>query len=361
MIDPWSVLGVPRGADIETIKRAWRQRVRETHPDLHPGDPHAAERFRRVQAAWEALALGPSRSALDDILGAASMRAPHPVEPPPIHDERPRLDPANPHGDPTRPRREAGAARRPDRGDDVFVSLTVPFVDAATGRPQTLRVSRLLACGACGGSGFGRGSARSCADCRGTGRSTDRFGRPTTCRTCDGKRELPGPLCPTCKGEGLTRQTARVEIPVPAGVADGDHLQVLGQGDAGRRGAPPGDLVVTVQVETQRFFRQDGARVLADVRLTLGEALLGADLELPSPVGLLRLRVPPGTRSGDRLAFEPARPGEPSRSTLDAVVEVVLPPVDPEDPSVRAALATLEARYPANPRDEDGAPGRGSE
>ncbi len=211
-----ALLGVSADDDLAAIKRAWRRAARDVHPDVNPTDPDAAARFRELHDAFRLLS------------AAADHR----------NDELP------PEPGPARPAPPPSARRvwaaRPAQGEALRVRLAISHLEAARGATVTVRVSRMEACLRCGGAGFERGMGMRCPECA---------GRDPRCRLCDGAGTIPGPECRSCHGDGVVPVAGRVAVPVPSGARDGDILRLSGQGSAGWRRRPAGDLWVRLAVD----------------------------------------------------------------------------------------------------------------
>jgi molecular chaperone DnaJ len=241
-----------------------------------------------------------------------------------------------------------------DRGADLHAELRVPFSAVVEGLVSPFTVTRRARCLLCAGAGRLDVVGGRCPECAGSGavrsaRGHMVFSKP--CSRCDGRGALRYVRCQGCQGEGVAMRTESVAVKVPAGVRDGERLRLVGLGNAGRRGAPDGDLHVTVHVEPHPLFRRDGEDLHLDVPIAVHEAAFGARVEVPSLVGPCRLRVPPGTQSGQSFRIRErglpnTRTGQPG--DLVATVRIVLPPLD--DEGSRALVRALAQAYPEDVR-----------
>jgi molecular chaperone DnaJ len=310
--DYYKILGVADDATAKEITKAYRKLARDSHPDTHPGDDAAEERFKSVSGAY-------------DVLGDDAKRK--------EYDEVRRLGPGNAgFGAPGGPgsggfnfnvgadglgdilgqmfgrgRRGGGpsAAAGPQRGADLETTITLSFVDAAHGLTTTLHLTTDATCSTCNGSGAKPGTQpKVCSQCGGRGVVDDNqgmFSFQSTCRVCGGNGVVVEHRCGTCNGSGVERRPRDVQVRLPAGVADGQKVRLKGRGAPGRNGGPAGDLIVECRVTPHERFGRDGQHLTVRVPITFPEAALGADLDVPTLDGsTVTLRVRPGTQSGSR-------------------------------------------------------------
>lgn len=329
-MDLYLLLGIQREASDGDIKRAYRRLARRWHPDINPGDREAAVRFRQVLEAYETL-IDPDRRRRYDagqgpvIVPAASSFGFTGFD----FSSRVHAERTTTFGDLFE---EVFARRRdprlvPERGADIHVPARLQFDEAWRGAERTVTLARHHSCQACAGSGFQRVSETACVSCEGSGTVRSIRGHMVfakNCPRCSGTGILRQERCGSCHGQGVTPRTDAVTVQIPAGTPDGARLRLAGHGHAGVRGGAPGDLYVDVHVEAHDVFRRDGDDVHMVLPIAVHEAGLGARIEVATPDGTVRVRVPPGTQSGQR--FRLRERGVPTRlgGRGDLVVEVRL-------------------------------------
>ena len=315
--DYYEVLGISKGASEDEIKKAYRQKAKQYHPDLNPGDKEAEAKFKEASEAHEVLS-DPEKRARYDQFGHAG------------------VDPSYGAG-------EGGAGgyggfggfggfgggmdfdlgdifgsifgggggRRsnpnaPRRGGDVEVSVSIDFLEACHGVNKTIEFSHMDKCPDCGGSGAAAGSSpQTCPDCGGSGqvRMTQRtpFGMSTVmrpCSRCGGKGKIISNPCKKCGGNGQVRKTRKLDISIPAGIDDGQILTLRGQGDVGFNGGPSGDVLVDIIVRPHPLFKREGVHVFCEVPITYVQAALGDELTVPTVDGKVKYKIPEGTQPG---------------------------------------------------------------
>ena len=327
-MDLYIVLGLEQGASEGDIKRAYRRLARRFHPDINPGDHAAEARFRQILEAYETLVDPTRRSRYD---------AGHRVEPERRASEFEGFDFSSrgadysaTFGDLVAEVLSERGSRRPEpqRGADLHLELQLSFDEAFTGVERPITVTRRETCGACSGSGLTRTTPGPCAVCQGSGmlrtvRGHMVFSR--SCTSCAGTGQQRPRACDVCAGSGQEARSETVLVRIPAGIADGERVRLVGKGNAGERGASAGDLYIAVHVASHPLFRRDGDDIHLTVPIAVHEAGLGAKVEIPTPDGTARLRVPPGTQSGQRFRLR-ERGAHSTRSGArgDLVIEVRL-------------------------------------
>lgn len=368
--DYYKVLGVPADAPAKEITKAYRKLARDSHPDTHPGNDEAEERFKEVSAAYDVLGDDAKRAEYDEVrrLGAAG---------------------GNPFGGFTaggrgggggfggggytfnvgsdgmgdvlgqmfgRGRRGGGpsAAAGPQRGGDLEATLTLDFADAAHGITTTLHLVSDAQCTTCHGSGAKPGTQpKVCSQCGGRGVIDDNqglFSFSTTCRVCAGAGVVVEEPCPTCRGSGTERRPREVQVRIPAGVADGQRIRLKGRGAPGRNGGPSGDLIVECHVTPHRLFGRDGHHLTLRVPITIAEAALGGDIEVPTLDGpRVKLRLRPGTQTGTRHRVR-GKGIATAKSTGDLIVTVDVHVPTHLTEQQRAAIEALAAATTVSPR-----------
>jgi molecular chaperone DnaJ len=335
-MDFYIVLGLDRAATLNEIKRAYKRLARKYHPDINPGDRMAATQFRQIAEAYETLS-DPDRRRRYDTIGPTD-RAPDPgtfgFE---GFDFSVSVSGASAStfgelfADVLKQRARQAEEGIPERGADLHQSIALTFEDAMRGGQRQITVTRQEHCRGCGGSGRLETTERRCLQCHGAGmiksaRGHMVFSKP--CAMCRGTGRQVDTRCPDCGGHQMERRTEPLTINVPAGLGDGARIRVPGKGHAGPNGGEYGDLHITVKVESHPYFRREGDDLHIVVPIAVHEAALGAKLEVPSIDGRARLRVPPGTQSGQK--FRVRERGVPSardgrRGDLVVEVRLVLP------------------------------------
>lgn len=302
--DYYEVLGVARSAGPAEIKKAYRTLAMKYHPDRNPGDAQAEARFREASEAYEVLRDDQKRAAYDQF-GHQAFEQGGPGRPggfdfSSFADVFDDLFGDFMGGSATR-RRGAGT-----RGADLRYNLEIGLEDAFGGKKTQLRVPTSVACESCEGSGSaGAAAPGACPSCRGMGRLRSQQGFFTverTCPTCQGTGRVISDPCTVCSGSGRVHKEKTLAVTIPAGVEDGTRIRLSGEGEAGIRGGPTGDLYIFVSVAPHRFFRRDGANLQCRVPIPMTTAALGGQVEVPTIEGK-RVRVPvaAGTQSGHQL------------------------------------------------------------
>ncbi len=318
--DLYKVLGVAKNASDEEIKKAYRKLAREYHPDRNPDDPAAEEKFKEVQGAYDTLSDSERRKAYDSggMFGGFGQGS-GPFGPGAAHAGGGfgGVD----LGDILGGMFGRGGGRRAQaeqvRGRDLETEVSLSFDQAVNGAQVSVTVPKEERCPTCHGSGAKPGTSPvTCPRCQGSGidaQSQGIFSISRPCPQCGGAGQVIEDPCQTCGGSGLTRQTKRYKVNIPAGVRDGTRIRLAGKGEAGPRGGPPGDLFVITRVASSPVFKRlDGGNLEVTVPITVVEALRGATIEVPTLSGTKRIKVPAGTTHGtlQRLRGEgPPRSG----------------------------------------------------
>jgi molecular chaperone DnaJ len=335
MMDLYTILGVERGASSGDIKRAYKRLARKYHPDINPGDRMASAHFRQIAEAYETLSDPDRRRAYDTtgVIASAGGGVAFGFEGFDFSVSVHGAD-ASTFGDLFADVFHQRGARREEaaeRGADLHQSLTVSFDEAMHGVQRAITVTRQERCRTCHGAGRLHVMETRCPMCQGAGivksaRGHMVFSKP--CTQCGGTGRQRQSRCPTCAGEQVETRTEPLSIHVPPGLADGSRIRVPGKGHVGRNGAEPGDLYITVHVQTHPVFRREGDDLHVSIPIAIHEAALGAKIEVPSPDGAARLRVPPGTQSGQRFRLRERgvpSPRDGRRGDLVVEVRLVLP------------------------------------
>jgi molecular chaperone DnaJ len=386
--DYYQILDVSRTATAEEIKKAFRKLARKHHPDVNPGNKAAEEKFKQLNAAFEVLSDERKRKLYDefgeeaakfgfdekkakqyraykaaaaagggmpfggrgshggvefdlgDIFGEIFNRA---------GGSGAGFDPGDLFG-----RGVGGRAAGPPPGEDITATLALSFNEALTGTERNISLQRPGRCQRCQGSGQ-VGTPTTCATCGGTGkvrRAGGMLGMAMggTCSTCRGTGRA-APPCPSCQGSGVVEETARLTVKIPAGVQTGSKVRLPGQGAAGPRGGPSGDLFIETQVAEHPLVRREGDDLYMDLPVTVSEAMLGAEVRVPTFQGEVTVKVPPGSQSGRRMRLRgrgaPSLKGGPA-GDLYLTLQVKVP----EHPSseARQAAEALARAYQTDVR-----------
>ncbi len=303
--DYYAVLGVARSASPEEIKKAYRALAVKFHPDRNPGDGEAEEHFKEAAEAYAVLS-DPNKRAHYDRFGHAGVGD----QPFAGFDASVFGDFADILGNLFGFEGIFGGGRRrsgPQRGGDLRVGVRLSFAEMAKGAERAVTIPREENCESCGGTGMAAGSKpETCRACGGRGQvrvSQGFFTMVRTCPQCGGAGRVISNPCSSCGGAGRVERKRQVKVPIPAGVEDGTQVRMVGQGEAGVRGGPPGDLYVVVQVGAHEVFARDGADLHVEHEVSAFLATLGAELEVPALEGTTRVTMPAGTQPGDRVVL----------------------------------------------------------
>ena len=302
--DCYEVLGVERSAGPDEVKKAYRMLALKYHPDKNPGDKSAEEKFKELGEAYDILS-DLQKRALYDQHGHAAF------------DRRAGGFGAGGFHDPLDIFREVfggggifedlfGGGRsdsnQPQRGNDLRYDMEITFEDAAHGCEREITLTKPETCETCQGSGAEPGSrVRTCSTCRGRGQvinSRGIFSIAQTCPSCQGAGQVFDKPCKACRSKGRRERSSKIKLRIPAGVDTGSRLRSAGNGEAGFRGGPPGDLYVVLHVKAHSIFQRDGDDLLCEVPISFIQAALGAEIEVPALDGRASIKVPPGTQPG---------------------------------------------------------------
>jgi molecular chaperone DnaJ len=303
--DYYDILGVSDTATQKEITAAYRKLARQLHPDANPGDAKAEERFKEVSAAYDVIGDADKRKEYDEIRRLGPMAGAMGGGPGGFTFSTDDLSDLF-GGLFNRAGRGAGRTPRgagPQRGTDLEAELHLGFVDAAKGVTTEVHLTSDAACTTCMGSGAKPGTTpKPCPRCGGRGLLDENqgfFSFSQPCPACAGRGQVVEDPCGTCRGTGVERRARQVKVRIPAGVHDGQRIRLKGRGGAGRNGGPPGDLYVVVSVAPHPLFGRSGPHLTITVPITYPEAVLGADIRVPTLDGdPVTVRIPSGTRSG---------------------------------------------------------------
>jgi molecular chaperone DnaJ len=311
--DYYQVLGVAKNATQAEIKKAYRKLAQKHHPDANPGNKEAEDRFKEVSAAYDVVGDEDKRKQYDQVrdmaasgFGAGGFPGGGPgggrvrfedVGFADVGDLGDLLGGLFGGG-----RRGRGRSRAVVRGADLETDVTVTFEDAMEGTTVPVRIQGPAACSTCHGSGAAPGTSPvTCPQCGGAGEisvNQGLFQMEQPCPRCRGTGRAVEQACPTCRGSGSERRTRSFQVRVPPGVKDAGRIRLAGRGEPGPAGVPAGDLYVRVHVRPHRFFGRKGSDLTVEVPVTFPEAALGAEIQVPTMNGPVKMKVPSGTPSG---------------------------------------------------------------
>lgn len=374
--DYYSTLGVKKDAKADELKKAYRKLARKYHPDVNPNDKSAEEKFKEIQEAYDVLSDEKKRKVFDRFGYYAD-----------------NLDVNSPYGagaapggqggfdfsgfswdaEPT----EAGSSSsfrdifsdlfsggaksepeppraQPKKGKDIEIPLALSFEESMTGLTTNITVNRSEQCSRCQGAGDTGGPVVVCSTCKGAGQVQRTGGRLQFSQTCPdcggtGRRRQP---CSVCQGKGVTPKTEQVKIRIPAGVDTGSRVRIPKKGGGGRLGAQPGDLYIITNVGKHRYFSRKGDNIYVTVPITVPEAALGTKIGVPTVEGKAQLKIPAGTKSGQKFRLRgrgfPSLRNPKLRGDQFVVVQITLPRVISEE--TKEVLRQFEKVNPENPR-----------
>jgi molecular chaperone DnaJ len=309
--DFYELLGVEKGASEADIKKAYRKKAMELHPDRNKDDPTSEARFKEVNEAYEILK-DPQKKAAYDQFGHSAFDGsggPGGFRPGPgggdftsafsdVFDDL--------FGDFMRGGGRRGGTQRATRGSDLRYNLTVSLEEAMAGKQATVTIPGTTACEPCGGSGAADGSEpATCPTCSGQGKVRAQQGFFTierTCPTCGGRGQIIKNPCRVCSGSGRVQRERALNVNIPPGVETGTRIRLAGEGEPGGRGGPAGDLYIFIQVAQHPIFEREGQDLYCRIPVSLTTAALGGDIEVPTlDGGRTRVKVPEGVQSGKQL------------------------------------------------------------
>jgi len=319
-VDFYQELGIGRQASDKEIKNAYRQAARKWHPDVNQ-EEGAKEKFQQINEAYQVLS-DPDMRARYDQFGVAGVRGPGAGGPGPGMQD---FDLGDIFESFFGGQQGGGGARRrgPTQGDDLRFDLEIDFNTALFGGQKKIRITHLETCGTCTGSGVAPGaSVTTCPQCGGRGVITQtvqtilgRMQQQARCPTCGGSGNVVEKYCGTCDGKGVQKKSKQITITIPPGVDDGNRLRVRGEGDAGPKGGPSGDLYVFLKVTADPRFRRDGMDIYSDIKLSYVDAILGTKIAVPTVDGDVELNLPAGTQPGTTMRI--ADKGAPKLNSLN--------------------------------------------
>jgi molecular chaperone DnaJ len=295
--DYYEVLGVERNADADGLKKAFRKMAMQHHPDRNPGDKESEEKFKEASEAYEMLS-DPDRRARYDRFGHQGVEG--------FGGQGAGFNTVNINeifgeifGDIFGGARGRRGAR--NRGADLRYNLEIAFEEAAFGCEVSVKIPRPRRCDECAGTGSKSKQARTCPTCGGAGEvrfTQGFFAVARTCTQCSGSGKVVADPCKACKGTGTTDSVSELSVKIPGGVDHGTRVRVAGEGEPGENGGPPGDLYVVVHVKEHSIFHREENEVFCEVPISFVQAALGAQIEVPTLDGMVKMKVPEATQSG---------------------------------------------------------------
>jgi len=295
--DYYELLGVSRNASEEEIKKAYRKLALQYHPDRNPGDKQSEEKFKEVSEAYQILSDTEKRAKYDQY-GHAAFGDGSPF--PGGFDFTAGFEDV--FGDIFGEFFGGGARRGRGRGDDLRYNLTLKFEEAVSGTEKKIKIPRHGPCETCHGSGAKTGTApQTCPTCRGRGQVSFQqgfFSVSRTCSQCHGQGTIVKDPCANCSGSGRLRNLHTLNVKIPGGVDTGSRLKLRSEGESAPAGGAPGDLYVVIQVEPHPIFIRENLDILCDVPISIAQAALGAEIDVPTLNGKVKMKIPAGTQSG---------------------------------------------------------------
>jgi molecular chaperone DnaJ len=376
--DYYQTLGVERSASAEDVRKAYRRLARKHHPDLNHGDKSAEDTFKKVQEAYDVLS-DPKKKEIYDQVGSYSENG----MPGAGGARGPNMGFGGfDFSDFARSAGGSGGARtappgggsfqdifsqwfgrsqgepesaEPQKGTDLEYGLNIDFWQAIRGTQVRLTINRQEVCTVCGGSGTKSGATTVCPECNGSGNVTQMAGAmrfSLTCPRCEGTGRLKN-NCPNCHGDGRVSTPDTVDVRIPPGAQQGSRLRVQGKGNAGTHGAPPGDLYITVRVDEHPFFRRDGDDIEITLPVRIDEAGLGAKIEVPTIDGRALLKIPQGTKNGQKFRLREKGVGNSRTGQRgDQIVTVNMEAPVVQDERTKELLREYATLHPEDPRAE---------
>jgi len=361
--DYYKILGVERSASLDDIRKAYRKLARKFHPDINPGNKQAEEKFKDLSVAYDVLG-DPKKRKLYDEFGEAGLASGFDAEKARSYQQwRQQSSRAGGASDHSFNMEDLGdlfgsfggfgrAGRRtstaPSRGQDIESSMEIDFLDAVRGFQTAITIERPVECDVCHGSGTRAGTKQSkCPDCGGTGTKSVAQGPiqyRQTCPRCSGTGQLPGEPCKNCRGSGRVVRPETIRVNIPPGAEPGKMIRLSGKGEAGVRGGPAGDLLIRPQIRPHPLLTREGRDLSMELPITVGEAMRGATIEVPTPSGNVKVKIPSGAQSGQRLRVRgkgvPAHRQSPAGDLfLRLMIRV------PKDKPAEDAIDTIDRAY----------------
>ena len=334
--DYYEVLGASKGASADELKKAYRKKAKELHPDRNSDNPNAEAQFKEVNEAYDVLKDADKKAAYDRYGHAAFEGGMGGGGPrgggfgqgdfssafSDVFDDL--------FGDFMGGGRGGGGRQRASRGSDLRYNLSISLEDAFSGLQKTINVPTSITCDSCSGSGAEGGSEpATCPTCSGMGKVRAQQGFFTverTCPTCSGAGQIIKNPCKSCGGQGRREKDRALSVNIPAGVETGTRIRLSGEGEAGLRGGPSGDLYIFINVTKHELFERDGNNLFCEVPVSMTAAALGGEIEVPTiDGGRSRVKIPAGSQSGRQMRLRgKGMPGLQNRPTGDMFIELVV-------------------------------------
>jgi molecular chaperone DnaJ len=313
--DYYEVLGLDKNADEASIKKAYRTLAKKYHPDMNPGNAEAEQKFKEVNEAYSVLSDADKKAKYDQFGHAAFDQGAG------GYGGYGGFSDFGDFGDIFSSffgggfgggfGGSSGRKNAPQRGEDIRAFITLSFDEAVFGTKKDVSFNRIEKCPGCHGSGAEKGtSAETCSACRGSGqkRVMQRMGgmqfqTTVTCDNCRGTGKIIKNPCSNCRSTGYVRVSKKLSVDIPAGINDGERIALRSQGSDGRNGGPTGDLIISISVKPHKVFKRDGYDVYCDVPITVSEAILGAEITIPTLDGEMKYNIPEGTQTGTQFTL----------------------------------------------------------
>ncbi|HEX6436278.1 MAG TPA: molecular chaperone DnaJ [Candidatus Binatia bacterium] len=318
----YQILGVERSASHDEIRKAYRKLARKHHPDINPGNKEAENKFKEISTAYDVLGDEKKRKLYDEF-GEAGLAAGFDADKARSYQQWQQQSAAGAGGgyefdmDDLSEifgglgglgRRGRSNGQGPMRGEDIESSMDIDFLDAVRGFQTSITLQRPITCDTCNGSGTRPGSKPiQCPECGGSGSKSVAQGPlqfRQTCPRCRGSGKLPGDPCAVCRGSGRVLRADTIRVNIPPGAEPSKRIRLRGKGEAGVRGGPPGDLYIIPRIRPHPLLTRSGKDLSMDLPITIGEAVRGASVEVPTPMGKLNVKIPAGAQSGQQLRLK---------------------------------------------------------
>ncbi len=364
--DFYNILGVSKDASQDQVKKAYRKLARKWHPDLNPGNSEAEQKFKDISTAYECIG-NPEKRKLYDEFGEEALQAGFDAEKAREYKKWQDFQSTGARGS----REDFGRYQNYEdifgdlfgfggggegvrsmgaaAGRDMEHDMTIDLISALNGFQTELSMQKTDVCPACNGSGMDPQAAMStCSACGGSGRIRVAEGPmhfTKACPQCHGHGRTGKP-CAHCSGTGRVLKTERIKVRIPQGVREGSRVRVAGKGEPGINGGPPGDLYLIVHIKDHPFLKRRGDDLMMEVPVTVGEAMAGATITIPTPEGQVRLKVPPGSQSGNTLKLRgKGAPNPKTKQRGNLLVKILVKVPKTEDADVLEAAAKMDALY----------------